>query len=311
MSLRSKSLLVIAMAELIYGTAVAAAGSGAIVTSNAQLSPLEGSTISRNLDRPTFGNDLQLHVGVHCMLQFDVELVGSGTLGTAPAWGKLIKACAAKETVVAATSVTYAPDSAGNESLTLYFNMDGQQHMLTGARGTFQLKVESGQIPHLTFQFTGIYNTPTSTAALAPAGWADFQVPQPVTFDNTQQVTVHALASVFKTFDFDQGNVVTYFDNPGEQEVVITDRESKGSVSILAPKISDKDYFTATKGNTLGDLSFTHGTGVVDKVTFASTQMQLLQPKYGNDSDRATLDAQLSFVPTTAGDDEWSIALAA
>lgn len=311
MSLRSKSLLVIAMAEVIYGTAVAAAGSGAIVTSNAQLSPLEGNTISRNLDRPTFGNDLQLHVGVHCMLQFDVELVGSGTLGTAPKWGPLIKACGVKETIVAATSVTYAPDSAGNESMTLYFNMDGQQHMLTGARGTFQLKVESGQIPHLTFQFTGLYNVPTSTAALAPTGWAGFQVPQPVTFDNTQQVTVHTLASVFKTFDFDQGNVVTYFDNPGEQEVKITDRQSKGSVSILAPAISDKDYFTATKSNTLGDLSFTHGTGVTDKVTFASTQAQLLQPKYGNDSDRATLDAQLSFVPTTTGDDEWSIALAA
>lgn len=311
MSLRSKSLLVIAMAEVIYGTAVAAAGSGAIVTSNAQLSPLEGSTISRNLDRPTFGNDLQLHVGVHCMLQFDVELVGSGTLGTAPAWGKLLKACGVKETIVAATSVTYAPDTPSTESMTLYFNMDGQQHVLTGARGTFQLKVESGRIPHLTFQFTGIYNVPTSTAALAPAGWADFKIPQPVTFDNTQQVTLHALASVFKTFDFDQGNVVTYFDNPGEQEVVITDRESKGSVSILAPAISDKDYFSATKSNTLGNFSFEHGTGVVDKVTFSSGQVQLLQPKYGNDSDRATLDAQLAFVPTNAGDDEWSIALAA
>ncbi|MGB3749451.1 MAG: phage tail tube protein [Rhodanobacter sp.] len=311
MSLRSKSLLVIAMAELLYGTAVAAAGTGAIVTSNASLSPLEGSTISRNLDRPTFGNDLQLHVGVHCMLQFDCELVGSGELGTAPAWGKLMKACGAKETVVAVTSVTYAPDSASTESMTLYFNMDGQQHMLTGARGTFQLKVESGQIPHITFQFTGLYNTPTSTAALSPTGWADFKVPQPVTFDNTQQVTLHTLASVFKSFDFDQGNTVTYFDNPGEQEVVITDRESKGSISILAPAIATKDYFTPTKANTLGDLSFEHGVGVTDKVTFSSAQVQLLQPKYGNDSDRATLDAQLSFVPTDAGDDEWSIELAA
>lgn len=311
MSLRSKSLLVIAMAELIYGTAVAAAGTGAIVTSNASLSPLEGSTISRNLDRPTFGNDLQLHVGVHCMLQFDVELVGSGTLGTAPAWGTVIKACGVKETIVAVTSVVYTPDSAGTESLTLYFNMDGQQHILTGARGTFQLKVESGQIPHFTFQFTGIYNTPASVAALAPTGWAAFKIPQPVTFDNTQEVELHALASVFKTFDFDQGNTVTYFDNPGEQEVAITDRESKGSVSILAPPISAKNYFTSTKANTLGNLSFGHGTADETRVAFVSSQAQLLQPKYGNDQDRATLEAQLSFVPTDAGDDEWELRLEA
>lgn len=311
MSLRSKSLLVIAMAETIYATAVAAAGSGAIVTSNASLSPLEGSTISRNLDRPTFGNDLQLHVGVHCMLQFDVELVGSGTLGEAPAWGLLMKACGVKETVVEDTSVVYTPQTDSNESLTLYFNMDGQQHMLTGARGSFQMKVESGQIPHLTFQFTGLYNVPTSTAALNPSGWSKFKIPQPVTFDYTAKVKVHSLDSVFKTFDFDQGNVVTYFDNPGEQEVKITDRESKGSVSILAPPISQKNYFSATKANTVGNLEFAHGTEDETRVVFVSNNVQLLQPTYGNDQDRATLDAQLSFVPTLAGDDEWELRLEA
>jgi len=311
MSLRSKSLLVIAMPEVAYGTAVVAAGSGAIVTSNAALSPLEGSTISRNLDRPTFGNDLQLHVGVHCMLQFDVELVGSGTLGDAPAWGPLMKACGVKETIVEDTSVVYTPQTSSTESMTLYFNMDGQQHVLTGARGSFQLKVESGQIPHITFQYTGLYNVPTSTAALNPSGWSNFKIPQPVTFDNTQQVEVHSLASVFKTFDFDQGNVVTYYDNPGEQEVKITDRESKGSVSILAPAISAKDYFSATKANTVGNLDFAHGTEDETRVVFASANVQLLQPKYGDDQGRATLEAQLSFVPTLAGDDEWELRLEA
>jgi len=231
------------------------------------------------------------------MLQFDVELVGSGALGTAPAWGSLLKACGVKETVVAVTSVVYTPDTPSTESLTLYFNMDGQQHMLTGARGTFQMKVESGQIPHLTFQFTGIWNTPTSTAAVSPTGWSAFKVPTPVTFDNTQEVSVHAIASVFKTFDFDQGNTVTYFDNPGEQEVTITNRESKGSVSILA--------------TTLGAFSFSHGTDDTLRVAFASSQRQLLQPKYGTGSDRATLDAQLAFVPTDTGDDEWELRLEA
>jgi hypothetical protein len=299
------------MAEVIYGTAVAAVGTGAIVTSNASISPLEGSAISRALDRPTFGNDQQLHVGVHAMLTFDVELVGAGALGTAPKWGPLMKGCACLETVVEDTSVVYSPHTASTESMTLYFNMDGQQHILTGARGSFQLKVESGQVPHLTFTFTGIWNTPTSTAALAPTGWADFQIPEPVTFDNTQQVMIHGLASTFKTFDFDQGNTVTYFDNPGEQEVSITDRQSKGSMSILAPPIATKDYFTATKANTLGAISFAHGTTDEKRVAFVSSQAQLLTPKYGNDSDRATLDADLSFVPTLAGDDEWELRLEA
>lgn len=312
MSLRAKSLLVLAIAEVTYGTPVVPTGANAIVTSNAQISPLEAQTVSRNLDRPTFGNDLQLHVGAHVMLQFDVELVGSGELGPAPAWGPLIKACGTKEVVTADTSVVYTPDTASNESLTIYFNMDGQQHVLTGARGTWTLSVDSGQIPHFTFVFTGIYNTPTSAAAIAPGvGWAKFKVPTPVTFDNTQEVTLHALASVFKTLSFDVGNTVTYFDNPGEQEVKITDRASKGSISVLAPPISAKNYFESTKTNELGNLSFDHGTDDTLRVVFNSTQVQLLTPKYGNDSDRATLDADLSFVPTDAGDDEWELRLEA
>ncbi|MGN6229183.1 MAG: phage tail tube protein [Dyella sp.] len=311
MTLRAKSMLALAIAEVTYGVDPVPTGANAIVTSNAQLSPLEGSTVSRNLDRPTFGADQQLHVGVHAMLQFDVEFVGSGTLGTPPAWGKLMKGCACSETVTATTSVVYAPDTASTESLTLYFFMDGQLHKLTGARGSFQLKVESGQIPHFTFQFWGIWSTPTSTAAPTPTGWSDFKIPTPVTFDNTQQVSLFGLASVFKTFDFDQGNQVTYFDNPGEQEVSITDRQSKGSVSILAPAISDKDYFSTAKANTLGALSFSHGTDDTLRIAFNSTQAQLLQPKYGNDNDRATIEAQLSFVPTNAGDDEWELRLEA
>jgi hypothetical protein len=40
---------------------------------------------------------------------FDVELVGSGAAGTAPFWGKLMRACGYSESVIPATSVTYKP----------------------------------------------------------------------------------------------------------------------------------------------------------------------------------------------------------
>ena len=40
---------------------------------------------------------------------FEVEMAGSGTAGTAPAFGPLLKACGNSETIVTDTSVTYAP----------------------------------------------------------------------------------------------------------------------------------------------------------------------------------------------------------
>lgn len=312
MSLRSKSLLVLAIAEAVYGTEVVPTGANAIVTSGAQLSPLEGSTVSRNLDRATFGADQALHIGVHAILTFSVELVGSGTLGTAPAWGPLIKACGVLETIVADTSVVYTPDTASTESLTLYFFLDGQLHKLLGARGTFTLSGDSQTIPKLNFTFTGLWVEPSSTAApTALTGWDAFQIPQPVTFDYTPKVSVLGLDSVFKSFSFDQGNTVTYFDNPGERSVEIIDRESKGQISIIAPKLSDRNYFALAKANTLGPLTFVHGQDDATRVALISPSAQLLQPKYGDDQGRATLEASLSFVPTTAGDDEWSLRLEA
>ncbi|WP_430391072.1 phage tail tube protein [Dyella sp. 20L07] len=312
MSLKSKSLLVLAIAELMYGTDANPNGANAVLTSNAQLNPMEGSTVARNIDRATFGADQQLHVGVHAVLTFDVELVGSGTLGTAPAWGKLVKACGSKETITAATSVVYTPQTSSTESLTLYFYLDGQLHKLLGARGTFTLSGDSLTIPMLKFTFTGLWVDPAS--AVAPAaltGWDDFQVPKPITYDDTPTVQLHGLASVFKSFSFDQGNSVTYFENPGERKVEITDRASKGSVEIIAPKLSDKNYFTAAKANTMGALTFAHGMEDATRVAFVAPNVQLLQPKYGDDQGRATLQADLSFVPTTASDDEWAIRLEA
>jgi hypothetical protein len=41
------------------------------------------------------------------------------------------------ETIVAVTSVTYAPASNSTDSLTMYFELDGQRHALIGARGTW------------------------------------------------------------------------------------------------------------------------------------------------------------------------------
>ena len=63
-----------------------------------------------------------------------MELAGSGTAGTAPRYGALLQACGLSETIVASTSVTYAPVSSAFSSATIYFNNDGIRHILTGCR---------------------------------------------------------------------------------------------------------------------------------------------------------------------------------
>jgi hypothetical protein len=96
-----------------------------------------------------------------------VELAGSGTAGTAPAYGSILKACGFSETIVASTSVTYAPVSSSFSSVTIYYNVDGVRHKLTGCRGTFTLNGTVGDIPYIEFHDDRDLQCPTDHTALA------------------------------------------------------------------------------------------------------------------------------------------------
>jgi hypothetical protein len=307
MSLRLKKTQIFAALELTYGLAVVLTGADAILTKGAKISPLEGSTVNRELDGGTFGNDGALHVGTHVKLEFDVELAGSGDPGTAPKWGRLMKACQMAEDVVADTSVAYVPASDSTDSLTMYFQMDGQRHALKGARGSWSLKMDSQGIPYIHFTFTGLYIIPVTVADLVRDVSA-FIAPRPVTFANTPSFNLHGIAASYKAFSYDHKNTVEYFDNPGEELVEIVDRKPDGSISLKAPAISTKDYFSTARADTVGTLSMTHGMTAGNICTFSADRVQLLQPKYGDDKGRAMIDANLSFV-RDVGDDEIELLL--
>lgn len=310
-SLRHKKTTVFAHAETTYGTAVALVAADAIRTHGAKLTPFNANAIKRDLDGQAYGNSGVIHTGAHVMLEYDTEMSGSGTAGTAPKYGVLFKACQMSEVIVAATSVTYAPASNGTTSLTKYFQLDGQRHAMVGARGTWSIKLDSQGIPYLHWVFTGLYVDPVSIADIVP-DFTGFTTPRPVSFAYTPTVTLHTLAAVFKSFSYDHANQVEFFDNPGEQLVDIMDRQPAGQISLLAPALSVKNYFTSTKNDTVGALQVVHGVTAGNIITFNAPNTQLESPNYGDDKGRATLDAKLDFLYSGAAggsgsDDEMSL----
>jgi hypothetical protein len=306
MTLKTKKTTVFAAKETTYGTAVVLTGAKAIRTHGAKITPFAATEIKRDLDAQGFGSTGTIHAGAHAMLEFDVEMAGSGAAGTRPAYGDLFLACAMSETIVAVTSVTYAPASGSTDSLTMYFELDGQRHALIGSRGTWSIKADSQGIPYLHFVFTGMWVDPLTITSLVP-NFAGFITPRPIAFDYTPKISLHALASVYKSFGFDYGNQVEFIDNPGEQSVEIVDRRCAGNVSLLAPILSTKNYFTVAKADTTGALSMVHGMTAGNIVTLAAPVAQILNPAYGTDKGRATIDAKLDIIITTA-DDEMTLA---
>lgn len=313
-ALLSENVVTAAKVETVYGTDAVPTGADALVTSEVKLMPLEMKTVSRKLDKPNSGSDQELTVDFYAQIEFSVELAGSGTLGTAPSFGKLLRACRCLETVVATTSVTYTPQRSSTTSLSIYFWLDGNLHKLLGARGTFTIEVNSQNIPYLKFKYTGLWIQPIANAnPTVLTGWSGFQIPDAVNFDNTPIPALHGYAGVYKAFSFDAGNNVQVFNNPGEREIRITSHAAKGSIGMLAPPLGTKDFFTIARNSTLGLLKIEHGPTTTTKWFFqcASNTCQILNPKYGDDEGRAMIEANLNFVPTSVGGDEWALRFAA
>ena len=314
MSLLNENVVTAAKVEVTYGVDSVPTGAEAIVTSQVKLTPIEMKTVARALDKPSSGSDQELVVDYNAMIEFRCELVGSGTLGTAPGFGPLLKACRCQETIVATTSVTYKPYRTSTTSLSIYFWLDGNLHKLLGARGSFTIETDSQGIPYLVFKFWGLWVAPSATAnPVALCGGGGVKTPAPVNYDNTPVPTLHGYSGVFKSLRFDAGNNVVPFNNPGEREVRITRHAAKGSITMLAPPIATKDFISIAKNSTLGTLKVEHGTTAATKwfLEAVGNTVQILNPRYGDDEGRTTIEADLNFVPTSAGGDEWELRFAA
>jgi hypothetical protein len=309
MPLLSRKRLILAKTESTYGTDPTPTGSSdAILVRNLEVTPLQADVVSRDLIRPYLGNSDQLLANTRVELTFEVELAGSGTAGTAPAYGPVLKACGLSETVVATTSVTYAPVSASFSSCTIYFHNDGIRHKLTGCRGSFSVNAEVGQIPVISFTMTGIYNAPTDTALPTPT-YANQAAPLIFKNGNTSNFSIFSYSGCLQSLSFEVANEVIYRELVGcNKEVLITNRAPSGTAVIEAPTIATKDFFTIANGSTTGSITFQHGATAGNIVTFTTAQSDIGSPTYSDQDGIQMLNLPYLAIPSSAGNDELSLA---
>jgi hypothetical protein len=308
MALTRKRLL-LAKIESTYGTDPTPVGTDAMLVSNMSIQPLQLELKDRELILGYLGNR-EMVVGQRLVgLSFDVEIAGSGAAGTAPKWSALMQACGFSETIVASTSVTYAPVSTSFKGVTLYYFADGVRHKVTGCRGTWSMSLEVGEIPKISFEFTGIYNAPTDETQPSPT-FANQANPVVVNSANTTPLKVHGYAACLESFSLSLANETPFRQLAGcTQQVMITDRKPEGEVTVEAPTIATKNFFTAASGQTLDEFSWTHGTTAGNIVTFTAATCNLGSPEYEDSDGIIMLKLPFMPVPTSAGNNEFTIAL--
>jgi hypothetical protein len=309
--MKTRKRYILAKIESTYGTdPTPDAATNAILTTGLQRTIYEGNTVERNLDRATLGADEQINTGPYATVTFGVELAGSGTAGTAPAWGPLLRACGWAETVDAGVDVEYAPVSEDYESVSLYYDQDGERQIIKGCRGTVRFMLSPGQIPMLQFTFTGLYAKPAAITPVTP-DISSFLTPLPVNKTNTPTCTIGAYSAIMQSLELDWGGQVPYLNMVNLEEVFVVDRAPVGNMTILAPRIGDKDMFAlgeSHNGVTTSAFSFVHGINAGNICTFSGPKAQLSGIQETDISGELGYQFGLRLLPDS-GDDELVLTL--
>lgn len=179
MPLLTRKRLILAETEGTYGVDPSPDGADAILVRDLNITPQQSDVVNRDLVRPYLGASEQLLANTRVECTFSVELAGSGTAGTAPRFGKVLKACALAETTVS-PAVTGTAAAGGSNSITLAAGASATDDFYNGQ----VIRITSGTGSGSVFLITD-YVGSTKVATLRSLGTA-------VTLDGTSVYSIDA-----------------------------------------------------------------------------------------------------------------------
>lgn len=206
------------------------------------------------------------------------------------------------------TGYVYTPVSSSFESATIYYNVDGVLHKLTGCMGTVEFGINVKQIPTFKFTFTGLYNAPSDDAAPS-VDFSGFMIPQIANSQNTLAFSLASYSALLESMSLNVANDVQYITLIGSESVKILDRKPAGTFVFEAPAIGTKDFFTLAADQTSSVATLTHGSVNGYKVKIDAPSVLIGNPAYQDSNGVQMLSVPFTANPTSAGDDEISITL--
>lgn len=301
---------IVSALESTYGVDATPTGSNAVEAIDVSLTPMQGQDLSRNLERQIMVGQQTIPVDLHQELTFKVELQGSGTAGTPPAWGHLMRACGWAETIVANTSVTYNPirRNTTHESVTQAMFIEDERFIGLGSRGNVKIVTNASGIPMAEFAFKGLWTLPASATAPAP-DYTAYRAPQAVSDQTTPTFTLDGTDFVMNTFSVDIGNSVEGRFRVNDEKIMIASRSGIVEMQIEAQELSTFNPFAKAASADKVDVQLVHGTTAGSICTVNIDAMQLQRPDAPTGTQGIT-DWNLRGIPTeVTGNDQVLITL--
>jgi len=303
-----KRELILIKIEGAYNTdSVPAAATDAVLISNPSWSHEGARRLDRNHVKSTLDTPKKKYGGSLKSVSFDMEMKGSGTAGTPPEMAAALRACGLDETVVAVTSVTYAPVSTGIESATIYYYQDGKRHIITGCRGNVSFNLTAGEYGVASFNFTGHIGAVADVTL--PAGTFDATEPEPII--GLTSFDIGGFAAEFNVLEFSMNNEIltpaSVSAADGYGEIRIGGRDVSGSIDPEDELVAVNDFIADWSADTENALD----TGVIGST--AGNRYQVTMPAVAyrdlgpGDRDQVRT-LQIGFgAGISAGDDEFAL----
>lgn len=311
-----RDAIILSKSEGTYGTdSTPAAATDALQVSAFTIDPLNAQNVNRDLIRAFLGGMEQLVGDRYIAAQYGVEMVGSGTAGTAPAWGPQMLACGFAETLTSVTRADYTLTSGSFGSLTNYYHDSGVKHLSTGTRGNAVFRLELGDRPMIDLSMLGIYNAETAVAQPSPTLTA-WKQPQAVTNANSADVVfgcthsssgapalVSGTTYASKGIRVNLGNTVSHVPLLNDESIVISQREVTGSVTLKVTAAQEVSIMADVRAATLTSIGFVHGTVTGRKVLVFMPYCQLVNPRKGEISGQRLLELDFRATPSVGNDE--------
>lgn len=309
MPLLFRQKVVLFKPEGIYGIDANPTGAAdAVLARDIQIRPMEGADIDRGHETPFLSANATIPHDLHMVISLKVELAGSGTAGTPPAWGPLIRACGIAETITPGSAVTYNPISDGFESGTLYLNIAGTLYAMRGARGNADIVIGASGIPQLELTLTGLWNKPAD-AALPVPDFSAWQQPLVASDTNTPTFTIGGADQVLRSFKLGFGNDVQGRFLINREEIVIADRSDMIEAQIEATALTTFDPFGLARDQSTVALQLAHGTQPGGIATIDVPAAQVQRPGAPTEA-QGIKEWPLNLTPLpVSGNDQWTLTL--
>ena len=314
-----KNALMLAKVEATAGTDAAPTGTAdaVLLVGDAEFSPIESSTVERNLSMPWFGASMGLLGSVYSKITFSCEAAGSGTAGTAPEWAEILLGCATSNSTLATPArVEILPASTSLKTLTLYFYDDGLLHKATGVVGNAKLSAKLGEVAKWSFDMLGAYVAPVAVANVA-ATLTAWKTPPVLMRSNVVDITLGCTYSAGALsggtvmgstgLELDFGNKSAFFSTLSREGGELSARESKVSFELELSAAQEVAAITDILASTTTSLGFTIGTATGNKQILFLPSIQRTSYKKGNKDGVRTVSFEARCLPVS-GNDEWRIA---